>query len=90
MIEAFELGYAPDGWDGLAKTIDAKGWSKPDFELAQVIKARQQGDGHFDFLRHRLVFPILDGFGTPHRLWRTGVARRRRPQVPQLARNAAV
>jgi len=65
MIEAFELGYAPDGWDGLAKTIDAKGWAKKDFELAQVIKARSQGDGHFDFLRHRLVFPILDALGRP-------------------------
>lgn len=70
MIEAFELGYAPDGWDGLAKTIDAKGWAKPDFELAQVIKARKPGgrnqvSGHFDFLRHRLVFPILDALGRP-------------------------
>jgi len=65
MIEAFELGYAPDGWDGLTKTIDAKGWAKADFELAQVIKARKQGDGYFDFLRHRLVFPILDALGRP-------------------------
>ncbi len=65
MIEAFELGYAPEGWDGLVKTIDAKGWNKADFELAQVIKARKQGGGHFDFLRHRLVFPILDALGRP-------------------------
>ncbi len=70
MIEAFELGYAPQGWDGLVKTIDAKGWAKADFELAQVIKARNAGGnssgaGHFDFLRHRLVFPILDALGRP-------------------------
>ena len=65
MIETFELGYAPEGWDGLAKTIASKGWPLDDHVLAQVVKPRKQGDGHFDFLRHRLVFPILDGMGRP-------------------------
>lgn len=65
MIDTFGLGYAPDRWDGLVTMIREKGWDKKGFELASLIRPRKTGDGDFDFLRHRLVFPIFDAIGRP-------------------------
>ncbi|MEM1109853.1 MAG: DNA primase [Planctomycetota bacterium] len=65
MIETFGIGYAPDRWDGLVTMVRDRGWDKQGFELAQLIRPRKTGDGDFDFLRHRLVFPIFDAIGRP-------------------------
>jgi DNA primase len=65
MIEAFQIGYAPDEWDALTKHIEAKRWDRQAFELAGLISPRSGGDGFFDKLRHRLIFPICDGLGRP-------------------------
>lgn len=65
MIDTFGLGYAPDRWDGLVTMVRERGWDKQGFELAQLIRPRKAGDGDFDFLRHRLVFPIFDAIGRP-------------------------
>ena len=65
MIETFQLGYAPNRWDGLVQTIPHKGWDAGPFEAAGLIKPRKTGDGSFDFLRHRLIFPIFDAIGRP-------------------------
>ncbi|MEM6460130.1 MAG: DNA primase, partial [Planctomycetota bacterium] len=65
MIETFGLGYAPDRWDGLVTMVREKGWDRGGFEAAQLIRSRKTGDGDFDFLRHRLVFPIFDAIGRP-------------------------
>lgn len=65
MIETFGLGYAPDRWDGLVTMVRERGWDKQGFELAQLIRPRKTGDGDFDFLRHRLIFPIFDAIGRP-------------------------
>ena len=65
MVETFGLGYAPDRWDGLVTMVRERGWDRDGFEKAQLIRARKTGDGDFDFLRHRLVFPIFDAIGRP-------------------------
>lgn len=65
MVDTFGLGYAPDRWDGLVTMVRERGWDKQGFELAQLIRPRKTGDGDFDFLRHRLVFPIFDAIGRP-------------------------
>lgn len=65
MLEAFQLGYAPDRWDGLVTMIREKGWDLRGFELAGLVSAREKGDGHYDRLRHRLIFPIFDALGRP-------------------------
>ena len=65
MVETFGLGYAPDRWDGLVTMVRERGWDRDGFERAQLIRARKTGDGDFDFLRHRLVFPIFDAIGRP-------------------------
>lgn len=65
MIADFQLGYAPDRWDGLATMIASKKWDLQAFEMAGLVKPRQNGQGHFDILRHRLIFPICDSLGRP-------------------------
>ncbi|MEM7626250.1 MAG: DNA primase [Planctomycetota bacterium] len=65
MVETFGLGYAPDRWDGLVTMVRERGWDRDGFEKAQLIRPRKTGDGDFDFLRHRLVFPIFDAIGRP-------------------------
>lgn len=65
MVEAFQLGYAADRWDGLAVTVDSKKWDKEGFEKAGLIGSRREGPGFYDRLRHRLIFPISDALGRP-------------------------
>src|SRR5690606_3442761 len=65
MVEAFQIGYAPDRWDGLALTIQQKGWDLRAFEMSGLVSARSEGNGHYDRLRHRLIFPICDSLGRP-------------------------
>jgi DNA primase len=70
LVEAFQIGYAPDGWDGLTKTISANKWNQRAFELAGLISPRDRDrDSHqpsfYDRLRHRVIFPICDGLGRP-------------------------
>lgn len=42
MVLAFQIGYAPDGWDGLVKAIRANHWNQRGFEAAGLISARQK------------------------------------------------
>jgi DNA primase len=59
----FRLGYAPHGWDHLARYLAEKGFSPRDAELAGVLVPRGNRPGHYDRFRHRLVFPIADVHG---------------------------
>jgi len=65
MIEQFQIGYAPDGWSGLTDTVRNKSWNLAGFELAGLVSKRQQAEGHYDRMRHRLIFPICDAIGRP-------------------------
>lgn len=63
MVSEFGIGAAPDLWDGLCRQIAAKGYDRQAFEQAGLITPRSSGDGFYDRLRHRLIFPICDGIG---------------------------
>jgi len=74
MVAEFQIGYAPDRWDGLVQTIQSKGWDVEGFELAGLISPRKQSQtpdpspqthDFYDRLRHRLIFPIFDAIGRP-------------------------
>ena len=75
MSEAFMLGIAPDAWDGLcsrikeldqhAKAGDANAIPFAAFEAASLVKPRNEGNGHYDVFRNRLIFPICDELGRP-------------------------
>jgi DNA primase len=72
-IERFDIGYAPQAWDGVLKALSrggkqAKaGWSVEDLAAAGLIVARDQsgqkpGDasGYYDRFRGRVILPIRD------------------------------
>lgn len=59
-LQAFRIGYAPYGWDGLAKHLAAAGLSAAAAEKIGLIVPRKQGVGHYDRFRHRLMFAVLD------------------------------
>lgn len=69
MQRGFYTGYAPSGWDALARELAEK---KAPLELAQelgLIRPSPKGLGPIDLFRGRAMFPILDmrgrvaGFG---------------------------
>lgn len=69
VIEAFQLGYAPPGWDHLARFLKGRRVPETLAEKAGLIAPRRSGSGFYDRFRGRVVFPIIDvggkvvGFG---------------------------
>lgn len=58
-IEEFQIGYAPTEWEGLATYLHKQNISVSLAEDAKLVRARKEGNGHFDLFRDRLMFPIL-------------------------------
>jgi len=68
MIERFQIGYAPDGWDSLVQAAQKRRWNEQGLVIAGLLKRRDagtSGGGTYDAMRHRLIFPILDRLGRP-------------------------
>lgn len=63
MVSQFGLGASPEDWDGLVKMVRKKGIDERIFVEAGLIKRRDSGDGCYDALRNRLIFPIQDQIG---------------------------
>jgi len=67
-IQKFQLGYAPDSWDGLTGYLQANRHDLRIAEAAGLVRRGQAGD-YYDVFRHRILFPIHDeqervvGFG---------------------------
>jgi len=65
----FGLGYAPDGWDNLAKFLTKHKVPLGFAEKVGLLVRRNSGDGYYDRFRGRLMFPIVNvdgkviGFG---------------------------
>lgn len=63
-ISDFQLGYAPDGWDGVLKQLSS---GKPRAVREQLIELklvnRNDNGREYDFFRDRLMFPIHDKRG---------------------------
>ncbi len=57
---AFQLGFAPEGWDSLAKHLTEKIFSNDDVQKAGLVRPGKQDRGHYDLFRNRLLFPIHD------------------------------
>ncbi|MFM7425646.1 MAG: DNA primase [Elainella sp.] len=69
-IQQFQLGYAPAGWQTLyGYLVEQKRFPVELVEQAGLIVSRQEGRGHYDRFRDRLIIPIHDlqgrviGFG---------------------------
>ena len=63
-LEAFELGYAPEQWDGLLGHLQqVEGLGPELLEAAGLVVTRKGGDGFYDRFRHRVMVPIKDRQG---------------------------
>lgn len=61
-IEAFQLGYAPQGYEGLLGHFSARGYSSREMLDAGLLNERDSG-GFYDKFRNRIMFPIRDASG---------------------------
>ncbi len=65
IVKAYRIGWAPDGWDHLAKSLKT---SDDDWVDSGLGRLNNRG-GRYDFFRGRVLFPIFDaqeramGFG---------------------------
>lgn len=58
LIEEFGLGYAPTRWDTLTQALARNGFEPGEMERGGLLLKRQEGDGHVDRFRDRVMFPI--------------------------------
>jgi len=61
-IDAFELGFAPEGWDGLLKAALTKGVDSDDLVTLGLVVENERGR-RYDRFRDRVMFPIRDALG---------------------------
>ncbi|MFA6588572.1 MAG: DNA primase [Patescibacteria group bacterium] len=62
-IENFQLGYAPDAWDGLTLALKKRGISEAHLISSGLSIRREKGEGVYDRFRNRIMFPIRDPHG---------------------------
>jgi DNA primase len=62
-LQAFRIGYAPPGWDGLASFLKQQGVSPMAAESVGLLVPRSSAAGHYDRFRHRLMFAVIDPQG---------------------------
>lgn len=59
-LQAFRVGYAPYGWDGLARQLREAGLALGAAEKVGLLAPRKSGSGFYDRFRHRLMFAVID------------------------------
>ena len=62
-IKKFHVGLAIDSWDNLLRSPISRKFSPDVLVAASLLKARENGNGHYDTFRNRLMFPIRDESG---------------------------
>jgi DNA primase len=62
-IERFELGYAPDGWDGLLVRAKTRGLNERQLLDAGLMSENVESGRIYDRFRGRVIFPIRDHLG---------------------------
>ena len=61
--DRFEIGFAPEGWQGLWDHLKAKGIADDLILGAGLAKASTRGKAPYDVFRNRIMFPIRDARG---------------------------
>ncbi|HEU5250888.1 MAG TPA: DNA primase, partial [Thermoanaerobaculia bacterium] len=64
VARALGVGYAPAGWENLAKGLGGA-WPESLLAEAGLLQPRSEGRGSYDRFRNRLVFTIRDERGRP-------------------------
>lgn len=59
-IDFFQLGYAPESWDGFIKFAAQKDLKPSELARAGLVSYSSEKDKHFDRFRQRLMFPIFN------------------------------
>ena len=59
-IRRFRLGFAPNDWDWLLKRARTASIAPATLEKIGLVRPRQNGPGHYDFFRGRVLFSIRD------------------------------
>lgn len=62
-LQAFRIGYAPPGWDGLTTFLRNQGISPTAATTVGLLVPRSSGSGFYDRFRHRLMFAVMDPQG---------------------------
>ncbi|SEJ75276.1 DNA primase [Deinococcus reticulitermitis] len=62
-IAAFELGYAPEGWDGLLGLARTRGVAERQLLEAGLLTENPESGRVYDRFRGRVMFPIRDHLG---------------------------
>ncbi len=63
VIKDFQIGYAPDLWDGLLKKAKENSIHPEILQKAGLVVKRKDGTGYYDRFRDRIIFPILNPSG---------------------------
>jgi len=62
LAAAFELGYAPPGWDNLLRSLGGSDAAQQRLAKAGMILKKDVG-GYYDRFRNRIIYPIRDQRG---------------------------
>jgi len=62
-VKKFRVGFAPQSWDFLLKSLQQKGFTKEDTEKAGLAIKSEDKSSWYDRFRSRVMFPIFDGNG---------------------------
>ena len=63
LIETFELGYSDPQGQALTRKLQEERFSPEQMEASGLVRRRNEGTGHFDAFRGRLMFPIHNESG---------------------------
>ncbi len=63
MQDRFEIGFAPDGWQGLWEALRGRGIAEELILGAGLAKPSSKGGAPYDTFRNRIMFPIRDARG---------------------------
>ena len=59
-VRAFQMGFAPEGWETLANYLAEKKFSAEIIRKTGLVRPGKQDRGDYDLFRNRLLFPIHD------------------------------
>ncbi|MCA9400645.1 MAG: DNA primase [Candidatus Omnitrophica bacterium] len=59
-VRIFDIGYAPNSWDGLCQFLTKNGFAIEKIEKAGLAIRKNDGSGFYDRFRNRIIFPIYD------------------------------
>ncbi len=63
LAQEFEIGFAPDGWDNILRTLGQSADAVKRLASIGLLVEKDSGRGHYDRFRDRIMFPIRDRRG---------------------------